>query len=186
VVSEAWIDDLNKWVVLDGQNGFYWVSANGTPLGLLELQQLHHDGIRAEVETVRRAFTDDELAIWWAHFHSGYVNDAAWTSGPVSPYFESNPARRPFLVAEPAHAYPDLTELGIAFAVADGRPAIQPHVAHPFATGYRVTDAKSTVDYLLTDPWVFPDVEPGTHEIQIATLTPYGATKPATLTWRTT
>jgi len=35
VVTEAWIDDLGKWVVLDGQNGAVWRDAAGTPLGVL-------------------------------------------------------------------------------------------------------------------------------------------------------
>ncbi|HEY7176413.1 MAG TPA: transglutaminase domain-containing protein, partial [Micromonosporaceae bacterium] len=43
-VSEAWIDDLGKWVLLDGQNGMWWADQDGTPLGMVELQQRLADG----------------------------------------------------------------------------------------------------------------------------------------------
>jgi hypothetical protein len=186
VVSEAWIDDLNKWVVLDGQNGFYWVSEAGTPLGLLELQQLFRDGDRASVVCLSRPASDDDVALWWTYFSSTYVNGVAWSDSPVSAYFEGAPRGLPELVANPRDAYPDLSEIGVALVTAEGRPAIQPRPVHPFATGYRVSDGLSTVDCSLTEPWVFPERSAGSHEIQIAAKTPYGTTQPVTLTWQST
>lgn len=50
VVSEAWIDELDKWVVLDGQNGAYWADTDGAPMALPDLQRAsprrpaRHDG----------------------------------------------------------------------------------------------------------------------------------------------
>ena len=43
-VSEAWIDDLCRWVVLDGQNGLYWTGADGEPLGAVALQRAAGSG----------------------------------------------------------------------------------------------------------------------------------------------
>ena len=31
-VTEAWIDDLGKWILLDGRNGATWRDGDGTPL----------------------------------------------------------------------------------------------------------------------------------------------------------
>jgi hypothetical protein len=45
VVSEAWIDDLCRWVVLDGQNGMYWTGDDGKPLGAPELQRAAQSGV---------------------------------------------------------------------------------------------------------------------------------------------
>lgn len=183
VVSEAWIDDLNKWVVLDGQNGFYWVAPDGTPLGVLELQELYRAGVRADVECLRRPFSDDELKLWWNHFHAAFVNGAAWRQGSFTPYFEGSPSRVPVLVADALQAYPDLAELGIAFVVSEGRQAIQPLPVHPFATGYRITDGESHVDLALTEPWVFPARQPGDHQMEIAVRTDYGTLRPFTIKW---
>lgn len=44
VVSEAWVDDLGRWVLLDGQNGAYWVDDDGDPLGLVDLQAAYACG----------------------------------------------------------------------------------------------------------------------------------------------
>jgi hypothetical protein len=43
-VSEAWIDDFCRWIVLDGQNGLYWTGNDGQPIGILELQQAARSG----------------------------------------------------------------------------------------------------------------------------------------------
>ena len=48
VVTEAWIDDLGKWVVLDGQNGAVWRDASGVPLSVVELQQRYLIGDQPE------------------------------------------------------------------------------------------------------------------------------------------
>ncbi len=44
VVSEAWIDDLRQWVLLDGQNGAYWADEDDRPLALPELLDRYADG----------------------------------------------------------------------------------------------------------------------------------------------
>lgn len=185
-VSEAWIDDLGKWVLLDGQNGMYWISHDGSPLGVLELQQLHHSGGQAGVECLRTSFDRTELDLWWQYFAFCFVTGAMWPQNRIVPIFEGRAFSLPPMVSSPEHAYPDLSEFAIAFSPVDGRPAIQPHPAHPFATGYSVTDGQSTADYALDDAWSFPDRGLGMHEVRIATKTPYGTTKPATLTWKVT
>lgn len=42
VVFEAGIDDLARWVLLDGQNGAWWGASE--PLGVLELMERYRDG----------------------------------------------------------------------------------------------------------------------------------------------
>ena len=180
-VSEAWIDNLNKWVVLDGQNGLYWVSADGVPLGVVELQELYRSGTRAETVGLRKSFDDSELDLWWTYFAFAFVTGVMWPSQRMVPFFEGHAVRLPAMVASPEHAYPDLSEIALSFTVEAEKPALQVHPAHPFATGYRVDD----VDYSLSEPWAFPDRGTGTHSVQLSTLTPYGPTHPATITWKT-
>lgn len=39
VVNEVWDSSLNKWVMLDITNNFYWVDENKTPLSVLEIRE---------------------------------------------------------------------------------------------------------------------------------------------------
>lgn len=39
VVNEVWDTALNKWVMLDITNNFYWVDQYGTPLSILEIRE---------------------------------------------------------------------------------------------------------------------------------------------------
>lgn len=39
VVNEIWDSSLNKWVMLDITNNFYWVDENKTPLSVLEIRE---------------------------------------------------------------------------------------------------------------------------------------------------
>lgn len=39
VVNEIWDTELNKWVMLDISNNFYWVDEKGTPLSILEIRE---------------------------------------------------------------------------------------------------------------------------------------------------
>lgn len=38
VVNEIWDTKLNKWIMLDITNNFYWVDENGMPLSILEIR----------------------------------------------------------------------------------------------------------------------------------------------------
>ena len=81
VVSEAWIDDLGRWVVLDGQNGSYWAAA-GRPLGVLDLQALTPAEL-AEVEFVPApgvpALPADAVVLWRTYFHSVTTTGITWS-----------------------------------------------------------------------------------------------------------
>lgn len=39
VVNEIWDTELNKWVMLDISNNFYWVDEEGTPLSIVEIRE---------------------------------------------------------------------------------------------------------------------------------------------------
>lgn len=39
VVNEVWDSSLNKWVMLDITNNYYWVDESGTPLSVLEIRE---------------------------------------------------------------------------------------------------------------------------------------------------
>ncbi|MGN0696515.1 MAG: transglutaminase-like domain-containing protein [Oscillospiraceae bacterium] len=38
VVNEIWDSSLNKWIMLDITNNFYWIDENGVPLSILEIR----------------------------------------------------------------------------------------------------------------------------------------------------
>jgi len=81
-VSEAWIDDLGR-VVLDGQNGMYWVDADGRPLGLLELRRLRHAREPGRQEAGR--VPSDA---WWPYVHTVGPTGLMISPPPYAPLLE--------------------------------------------------------------------------------------------------
>ncbi len=184
MVAEAWIDDLGRWVVLDGQNGLYWVDAAGAPLGVVDLQNRFRAGAdRSGAVFLSTALTDGELDLWWTYFAAAVVNDVAWGVPGIIPFFEGAPQAVGPLLADPTQAYPDFTELVTTAPVHHGRAAILPQPIHPYAIGYRITDGTSGTDYALDEPWPIPLDQPGEHRVEIATRTPYGPLGPSALTF---
>jgi hypothetical protein len=176
VVSEAWIDDLGRWVVLDGQNGMYW-ARDGRPLGVLELQSLSPAELAEAVGVPApgvEAPSAEEVAFWRTYFHSVTTTGITWSAGDFVPVLQSR-----YLVATPrlhrtrAAAYPDLSELAIGIEIASGQCAVRLATEHPFATGFLVG---GTVSLPLDDPLWILDASPGSHTIELSTRTPYGRT----------
>ena len=176
-VSEAWIDDLGRWVVLDGQHGVYWARA-GQPLGILELQA----GDVSDVVPVPAPGVAEmpaaEVDFWRSYFYSVKTTGVVWSRGDFVPVLQSR-----YLIVSPrlhrtaADAYPDLSELAMGIEIADGQCAIRLCTEHPFATGFLVDGAPLPLDNPL---WTL-DTSTGSHSVEVATRTPYGHTAPRRL-----
>jgi hypothetical protein len=90
-VTEAWIDELGTWVVLDGQNGMYWVGADDRPIGVRELQDSRSSGgTRPSHHCVgARKLNGDDAQLWWSHFHHMVVGGLSWATTYV-PTFQDD------------------------------------------------------------------------------------------------
>ena len=170
VVSEAWIDDLSRWVLLDGQNGLYWTGVNGEPLGAVELQQVFAArGRRPSFVTVGASVDDSEADLWFTYFAHVTSGAGTWSPGPFGLVFQRTmlPMSRR-LERRPEALYPDLSELGVESALDDHEPALRLISAHPFARGFAADGADLAGDVLRLD------ATPGEHEVSIAARTDYG------------
>ncbi|HKD96916.1 MAG TPA: hypothetical protein VKB69_04865 [Micromonosporaceae bacterium] len=178
-VTEAWIDDLGKWVLLDGQNGLYWCAEDDTPLGLRELQQRHAEGRRARATTTGRLFAESEQDFWWRLFHTGTVGGRAtttWRSGAYVPAFESqHVATCTYLLRDPDACYPDLADIAVGISAIGGGPHLLMHTAHPYALGFQVMlDGYAPVRVPVDQPrWRFAGGA-GENSAVVAVRTPYG------------
>ena len=178
-VSEAWIDDLGKWVLLDGQNGMWWTDDNGTPLGLVELhQQAASGGVRANPTTTGRIVARDEAEFWRRTFASGTVggrSTATWRTGSYVPVFEGQDiATCTYLLRDPSAVYPDLAAVAVGISGIGGGTHLLLHTMHPYATGFSVMlDGYAPVTVTLDNPrWRLAGVS-GEHSAIIAVVTPY-------------
>jgi hypothetical protein len=171
VVSEAWIDDLRRWVVLDGQNGLYWTGPDGVPMSSAELQRTFLDRLRRPgFVTVRDDISDADADVWFGYF-AGAINSAAgtWSPGPFGVVFQrgmmamSGPLR-----TSPDALYPDLTQIGVETALDDDVPALRLSSAHPYCRGFAADATPLKGDVLRLDQ------APGDHLIMLAARTDYG------------
>ncbi|HZM76075.1 MAG TPA: transglutaminase domain-containing protein [Candidatus Limnocylindrales bacterium] len=184
VVSEAWIDDLKRWVVLDGQNGLYWTDDDGTPLGLPELMELHRDGA-AVTGYVKEGepFTEEKARFWFSYFAHGVSTAGIGAAGGYVPIFQRNYVyATPRLEKDSGRLYPDLAEIAIGVHEIGGQLAIRFSAAHPFATGFEVSGFDGAGEPV-EDGWVM-DSTPGEHLVEVRTRTPYGLLAPQTLHYR--
>jgi hypothetical protein len=178
-VTEAWIDDLGKWVLLDGQNGLHWCAEDDTPLGLRELQRLHAEGRRARAVTTGRMIAESEQDFWWRLFHSATVggrSTTTWRSGPYVPAFESqHVATCTYLLRDPAAGYPDLADIAVGISAIGGGPHLLLHTVHPYALGFSVMlDGYAPVQVPMDQPrWRFAGGS-GENAAVVAVRTPYG------------
>jgi hypothetical protein len=183
-VTEAWIDDLGAWVVLDGQNGMYWVDGD-RPLGLPDLVGPAETATssRSRPNIVNLAGKPVDPDSWWPYFHTVGPTGVVLTAPPYAPILESTIViETEQLRTDPAGTHPDLHEVGIGIADVNGRPAVVPVTRHPYAIGFLVTGLPPGVTELSTghprlapeEPWPIPDLPAGDHTVVISTLTPYG------------
>ena len=187
VVSEAWIDDWNRWVVLDGQNGWYWTGTDGIPLGTLELQELQHAGAptpRATVVTGKE-FSPGEVDFWFTYFANAYTTGGSWGGPGYTPIFQRNwvnPTRR--LERDGRRLYPDLSEVGIGVATDAGQVAFELVTAHPFADGFEVRSGSRVERVPLGAPrWLLAEAV-GEHVVELSVHTRYGVLAAKILRYR--
>lgn len=179
-VTEAWLDDEGRWVVLDGQNGATWRDERGELLGVRELQQRLADGRLATFVGSGPNFDPASGPEWGQYFQHWTTGGAAWRSGSFVPVMEGRTVleARPLLSGSHG-AHPDLAELGTCVVDDRGRPALLFVTEHPYAVGFDVTDEQGARRDVRLDepvPLAGPD---GTHAWQVATRTPFGTLRPA-------
>lgn len=171
VVSEAWIDDLRRWVLLDGQNGLYWTGDDGTPLHGGELQEMYAgQSGRPGFVTTRDDLSGADADVWFTYFASVSSAAGTWSPGPFGVVFQRNrlvtsgPLRR-----SPGVLYPDLSEIGVRTALDGDRAALRLASAHPYCRGFAVDGQRADGDVVPLDQGA------GEHEMVLATVTDYGA-----------
>lgn len=170
VVSEAWIDDLNRWVVLDGQNGLYWTDGDGAPLGAVELQRrCRGGGPRPAFVTVGADLPDADADVWFSYFAHVTSTAGSWSADPFGLVFQRITMQlSQRLEHRPDALYPDLSEIGIETVLHDGQPAVRLITAHPFVRGFTVDGTDLEADTLTLD------CTAGEHEHALAARTDYG------------
>lgn len=170
VVSEAWIDDLRRWVLLDGQNGLYWTAADGVPLSAAELQGAFSYGARRPgYVTARDDLSDSDADVWFSYFASVNSKAGTWSPGPFGVVFQrammvtSGPLR-----ASPDALYPDLTEIGVQTTLDGDLPALRLASAHPYCRGFAADGDPVDGDVMRLSH------SAGVHEVELAVRTDYG------------
>jgi Transglutaminase-like superfamily len=181
-VTEAWIDDLGKWVLLDGQNGAVWLDAAGVPLSVLELQQRYLIGDQPEFSGRGHNFDPDDAARWFRYFYAANVTGVlAWSPGPYVPITEGAAVIASQRLTESlAGVAPDLAEISTSVADHEG-PALVFQADHPYATGFQVTDAIGQATGLDPGQPLRLAGEEGAHELTVAVTTRYGILTPQPL-----
>jgi hypothetical protein len=182
VVTEAWIDDFGKWVVLDGQNGAVWRDADGVPLGVLELQERYLIGDQPEFSGRGHNFDPDDAAAWFRYFYNASVTGVlAWSPGPYVPVMEGDAVIVSQRLTESlAGVAPDLAEISTGVADHEG-PALVFRADHPYATGFQVTDASGQGTVLKLGQPLRLGGDEGPYELAVAVTTRYGTLTPQPL-----
>lgn len=176
VVSEAWIDDLSRWVVLDGQNGAWWGTVD-RPLGLRDLQAIEDaQGPRPDMCLTVREITPQDQETWWTYFHAASSSGLGWGERLV-PLFQGETARARLVVPPSAVTHPDLARLETGVADTDAGPGLVFTPSHPHAIGALVGDTHLEPD----QPFVLENLRPGQHDLEVSTLTAYGKLTPQPL-----
>lgn len=176
VVSEAWVDDLDAWVVLDGQNAAWWAGADDRPLGVRELQRgIGTDAAPPRMVGLDEECTEREATSWLTYFAGAATTGYAWAAPGFSPIFQGvgviSTAR---LLRDGDLAYPDLSAVSVGLGGSTLRPTLRLHTSHPWATGLVVAHDGARDDVTLQSP-VWPlALEPGRHAASIAVTTAYG------------
>jgi hypothetical protein len=184
-VTEAWIDDLGKWVLLDGQNGAVWRDDSGVPLGLLELQQRYDDGEQPEFDGTGHNFIAEDAAMWFSHFYAAAVTrQLAWSHGPYIPIMEgSTVVRTERLVTSGEEGAPDLALISTGVTDDNGL-ALTFQSNHPYAVGFDIETADGEVTSLAADQPFRLAGKAGEYRLSIATRTPYSTLAAQPLEYR--
>lgn len=177
VVSEAWIDDLGRWVVLDGQNGAWWGDDPDRPLGVRELQERMDLGEpRPRMWGRGSDFPVEDQDFYWRYFHVASSTGISWARAPFTPIFQGEPRGCALLVSEREVTHPDLSHVETVILDTEGL-ALAFRPAHPFATGLRVGQQKVA----LTASFALDGLARGTHELPVSVSTSYADLRPQSL-----
>lgn len=146
VVSEAWIDDLARWVLLDGQNGAWWTGPDGTPLGTQALHRRHRDQQSVLMVNGTSPVPAAEQAAWAGYFANTATTGVLVSPGPFVPVFQgTGTVTTPRLVRDPHLIEPDLSGLDTAVTSSDtDGPALALTPVHPYAIAVTVSDGVHT------------------------------------------
>lgn len=181
IAAEAWIDDLGKWVLLDGQNGAFWLE-DSVPLGTGELRDWFGSGqplpdfCRPDGEKL----SPEDTQLWAAYFAS-VSTPAGWYAPPgelPSPQSQDRHwSKSPRLVREAGRLWLDLGKIELGFGEGAGKPYLKLSSPHPYAKGFRVGGLEHT-----GNPASVPleDLR-GMEELELQTLTTYGALRTQSL-----
>jgi len=187
-VTEAWIDDLSKWVVLDGQNGLFWCDHEGTPLGLAELRQSHQQpGPRPDAICLARSISEQRLDAWWDYF-AGPCSTAGrlWAPAKLGLMCEGHPLASESTQPDARGLYPRLDLPSVGLAAIEGHPALVLGCVNPYATGFYVRTPAGTSTLGMDDPvWRLEPAPPGDHSIEIGVTTEYGQLPPHVVSYQT-
>ncbi len=176
VVSEAWVDDLRRWVVLDGQNGAWWGTLD-EPLGLRDLQAIENGrGPRPDMCLTVRDIAPPDQATWWAYFHAASSSGLEWCERLV-PIFQGEPSTARLVVHPSAATHPDLTEIETGVADCGAGPGLVFTPVHPHAIGTLVGETS----FEQGQPFVLDTLRPGQHDLEVSTITSYGTLRPQRL-----
>jgi len=182
--TEAWIDDLGKWALLDGQNGAVWRDAEGVPLSVLELQQRYLIGDQPEFSGRGQNFDASDAAGWFRYFYAAAVTGTlAWSPEPYVPVREgATVITSQRLTESTANVAPDLAAISTSVADHQG-PALVFGADHPYAAGFQLTDADGRTTGLDPgQPFRFAREE-GEHDLTVAVKTRYGTLTPQSLVY---
>jgi hypothetical protein len=156
----------------------YWIDADGTPLGLVELWRWR----RAQQSRPRQIclgapISDAQADQWWQYFYSvNTTHGLAWSPEPFAPVFEGTRViGSTYLQATPDGWFPDLGEVGIGTTEWGGQPAIRLISHHPHLRGFQVSSGGHTWQLDAAEPvWPLPRDQVGDHTAHIAAMGWYG------------
>jgi transglutaminase-like putative cysteine protease len=184
-VSEAWVDDLGCWVVLDGQNGAWWTDHHDRPMSALTLQAARLTRQRATMRTTSGTCDEEATAWWFEHFATVCSTGLSYVTGSFVPLFQdADVLASPLLVRDARLAEPDLSQLATGIVDADG-PAVELLPVHPYALGITIDGASTGPRNIHGVPAVLTlDPSPGEHKLAVATRTRYGVLRSASLVYQ--
>lgn len=178
IVAEAWIDDLDAWVLLDAEHGGYWLDGS-TPQSSMQMQRRFHHGHPAP--DLVRALDGAPMPdgdFWYSYFSSVDTTGFGWspTGGMASPVFQSTGIlKMPRLLHDSSQAYPSLSRVGVGFSGDRERPLVDILTIHPHARGFYVEDTAGPAGQVpLSEPRFVLPTKPGHHDIAIHVVTSYG------------
>lgn len=183
-VTEAWLDDLQRWIVLDGQNGATWRDSNGSLLGVVDLQQALMRDERPAFVGSGPNFDANTAKEWIEYFRYWSTGGAAWRQDSFVPMMEGRTVveARP-LLKDAVSAHPDLSEVSTSVVDHDRLPAVLFGTNHPFAVGFAVLDSTGVSHSIALDEPIPLAAEPGEQIWEVATRTRYGTLRPSQLAY---